>query len=552
MVDNSRYSKGSHQGMKTLKNFIKDTWTEIDFNPRKIYVLQLSFAILFLLAIIVTYSGLLYNYSAPQAILQGFDEDSSYGVETAIKTQWFNHNSSVNYGPLYYRIAKPVGHFVKSNLLAGDLAPEAAQFRNVHFQLMFLNLLSVIGIALLLMRTLTSSWLWSVLGASVLTGAILMNQQRGIFLFMAHPELFASFWVASGVFSLAFWVERKNDLKKLWVSSFVWALATLSKLITILFGPAFLYLFWAVDSAQFRPRILYFLKWLIIFYLLIGFPQSWDLYGYIKHLMAMNAQSSLVDWNFLSTRWFPLFLADYWRPIVFMAAISFVVPVSKDVFSIATCRKLFVFILLAHLALIAKKTVAPFSWYTFSFVNVGLVVFGFFLAIYQRKLQSVWPRLEQIRGSYWTPIVFFLVFPLAFPIFPANIENVYTPSMACRPQADKVRVLINGKAQSGVKVYTDPLVPYDRIFPRGQIDSPWSVSWEYIISGDFKVAAFKSGYYNMYLEPGAPRITWLKDVANEVKFYSTFVGQETAIDPNNRRWKKIHQDNCSFEVWERE
>lgn len=488
----------------------------------------------FLAVTLCVYGGMLYQYSTTEPILRAYDDDSSYGVETALKTQLYNHNGSRTYGPMYYRLSVPLRYFSATTFLNQDLSVEDLRHKNTHFHLLFLNLLFAIGTCILILRVLTRHWGWILLGSLPLLSLFFQNPYRSLLLFMAKPDWMLSFMVClSGylLFEMSSESWNESSVQKVALS---WAAASLTKLLTIFFIPSFCIYFYFMNSKKWKQNLLYFFKFFILFYFLIGFPQSLDLPGYVKYLIQQNKHTSLVDWNFFIQKWVPLFFDDLWRPFLFVTLFSFIVPTQvRQSVNFKRVLLYLSFVFVAIFCLVIKKISVPFEWYTFSFINLFLVSWGYFLCWLRQKYFHPFFFFETSYGAIFSIVGFFFIVPRWVPMVPAQLEKSYHQGFVCREQYQKVSHIIDQAVQSGRYVFVEEHAPFHTSAPRGQVQSPKDHQLQDFLDTNFTLLVLRSSRNSYFIDSMFHR------EAKEV------------TDPAGRRWKLLSSDSCGFDIWDR-
>jgi hypothetical protein len=265
-----------------IRNFFQRIFLflkKFDLKDKQIALWGTLFSGAFLTVALCVYGGLLYQYSTTEPLLRAYDEDSSYGVETALKTQWYNHNGSRTYGPLYYRLSVPLRYFAQSDFLNQKVTVEDLRHKNVHFHLLVLNLFFALGTCILLLRVLTSSWIWVFFGSIPLLSLFFQNHYRSFLLLMAKPDWAVSFFILLAgyvLFESARHQWNDSGIRRIALS---WAVASLTKLLTIFFIPSILVYFIWMDAKKWKQNLKYLLRWFCFFYFLLGFPLSSLFFG---------------------------------------------------------------------------------------------------------------------------------------------------------------------------------------------------------------------------------------------------------------------------------
>ncbi len=522
------------------KNFAK-LWDYLQSHPREVNYFYLATAAFLLLVQFSTFSGMLFRYSTSQTILSSFDDDSAYGVETAINTNLINHNHNTSYGPIYYRLSVPLRYLLVHDYETAGMSADEKIQKSVFFHLLLINLLGIFLACFLLMRGLAKDLHWQIFGTSILASAFLQNELRSFLLFVAKPDHLMVCFATWAGFVTVQWLSDTQNLKQLKKLSFSWALVSATKLASLFLIPSFLFLFLSSGLNKFRS-LKTFLKWLIIFYFVLGFPQTLDLWAYLKYLMQQNAYTKLVSWDFLVHNWLPLFWQDVYRPALVILVLSFIVPMPKNLFSKKVLTKFFIFVAIGWAVVMSKQTISPFRWYSFPFVNLFLVFWVLFLVKVQSgiKLPQRYSWNKHKNHFLYPAMIFFLT-PLLVSFFPKELEKRYNSGLTCRPQAEKIKAMVEEKVSKGFLLYADTYIPFDRKLNKKEIYSEPDASLALLKSRNFDYLFFAEFYYR----------TLLNTPGETADFYGFFHNKAVVTDPYQRQWVKIYTDSCSFEVWER-
>jgi len=502
-------------------------------------------------------SGLLWTYSVPRTVLMGYDEDSSYGVETAIKTNPINHNGSTTYGPLYYRLTWPAKIFLSNNYTNQSESNDENLQRTVFFTLLTLNLLALFAACFMTMRLFTPDIKWQFLGTSLLVSAVLQNEYRNLILFMAKPDYVLCFFVSLGAFYTFNFINNKDQIGDYRKMAFFWACALSTKLTSILFLPGFIFVFFQKELKGLLKSVSRFAKHLIVFYFVIGFPQNLDIGGYLKYLRQQSSYTSFVDWNFLTEKWIPLFYSDLAKPILILILLFFVVPYKKQFLSAKKLISFLIFCTLPTLLILTKKIPNLFEWYTFPFVHVFLI--GFVVLLVYLKNQKYFQWLKWInpqeKSNRILLLLAFVIIPSTHGLLPIQTYERYKKQLVCRTEIIQVKNILDQKMSEGLKVLSDPGLPYDLKFHNVLISPEWDMSIDFLKDPNYKIIALKKSYYNMYLpaeEGGSGSfVGHIQDKNKPYQFYKIFSNQTEITDPYGNKWKKFYSDSCSYELWQK-
>lgn len=502
-----------------------------------------------------TFAGLLFDYSDSIGVVSAFDNDSAYGIETSQRTWLINHNGSPMYGPVYYRIGAVFRTLLDNDYGRSDLTPSQLRERSVFFHMMLINLIALYAGAFLLMWSLTESRFFQLIGTVVLVAAILRDEWRSQLLFMVKPEhLFAA--IMMGVGLLIFRRLARETVPGIAREdrgfAAGWALAASTKLSVIFFLPGLVSLWfpWGKDE---RGRFFSFVKWTIIFYLLIGFPQNLDVAGYLKYLLQQSGHSSFVSWSFLSQDWLPLFLNDFGVPALFLLGMFFWVPVREEpIFALSgrAFARFGIFLALSLAFLFSKELRVPHEWYSFPMVNLCWLLLVFLLATATAVAVRASSRVRTLadwRHHALYPFLVLAVLPFILDAFPSRVEAAFRAGMHCRTEIRRVQARIDGLASGGKRLLVDPYVPADFKISRElrTVKGTWRMDWAEIADFRADVLAFRRSFgEGLLADPALP--------AASREVYSAFLGAGgEVVTTEGIVWRRTHVDECGFSIWEK-
>ncbi len=571
---------------------LKSLWAWQKQNPWFLHKIALFVAGLLLITHLTTLASLLINYSDPIGTVNSFDPDGGFGIEISKKTWLIGHNGSTLYGPVYYRLGALVHRLMSFNYnvqdpMAADTGADGNFERSVHFHMLLINLLSIYGAFFLICWCLTASRFFQIMGTVVLVSLCLRNEWRSGILFFVKPDhLFAMTMTIAGYYTLR-WLSLGTRSSLKWMSA-AWALAASTKLSVIFFIPALVVLFfgfewlakakslntkseWLDLSKSFARRFWFFILCTSLLYMVIGFPQNLDVGGYISYLLRQSESTSPVDWAFLKDKWLYYFGLDLLYPLLGLFVLAMLLPLRKATdFQIRKSHLwlFFIFMIVACGFLFSKKTIAPFEWYSFPFINMFWLLFVFAALYFSdrfslAKLSLMGVRFSAIKRHELFPFLFLLI--LAIPaslvkdfMFPQETFAAFKRGVACRTEAKAFQHKIDSLAATGKTILADPYIPADFEMNRKskKVRGEWQMSQEKLKELNPDYIALNEKFYNVFLPtelggPGAP-ITYMKDTTEAVNFYLLFFKNSEATDRFGQTWKKIHQDACKFELWEKQ
>lgn len=501
-----------------------------------------------------TFAGMLFNYSDSIGVISAFDNDSAYGIETSEKTWLVNHNGSPMYGPIYYRIGAVYRTFLENDYAPTSMSDSQKRERSVFFHMMLINLIALYVAAFLILWCLTDSRFFQLLGMVVLVSAILRNEWRSQLLFMLKPDhFFAALMTGAGYLTLQ-WLARAGSsggggTKGLALG---WAVAASTKLSVIFFGPGLLSLWfpWCGEKAR---DLLHFVKWLVLFYLLVGFPQNLDVLGYVKYLLQQSAHTRLVSWEFITGDWAKLFWYDFCAPALVLVGMPLWMPL-REAAPLLLDRSMYVrfaiYLALSVAFLFSKETHVPHEWYSFPLVNQAWLLLAFLTLEISISVNLRWSWIRRV--SVWRrhvlfPFLVLAVLPVAMNVFPRQVAAVVEAGQQCRPEIRQVQERIDALTLAGKRSLVDPYVPADFQISRHlrTLKGSWRMDWAEVDSFRADIIAFRKAY----------GVTLLADSAlpaESRRFYEAVLGEpSTIVDPHGAVWRRTHQDRCGFSIWEK-
>jgi hypothetical protein len=220
--------------------------------------------------------------------------------------------------------------------------------------------------------------------------------------------------------------------------------------------------------------------------------------------------------------------------------------------------------------LFGKKVLSPIDWYPLPFVAAALVWTALVVQSVRTvlsgwavragvgvlmKASSRWLRVKQT-GSLLVVVIALSGWSWLIPAIPASWASELQALLQCRAEAQKAETLANQAAleSRGVRgaVLADPLSPYARLFHDREVEMRWEMTLA-AIRPETRTLALRSTYHSQYLavEEGGQggAAVHIKDLEAVRLFYRLFWKRAEAETPDGRRWLKVHDDACGFEIW---
>jgi hypothetical protein len=530
-------------------------------NQKDVYKVCIAIAALAIVVQFSTIAGVLFLKTDSRAVIATVDDDSAAGIGNAEKTYLINDNGTRVYGPVYYRITSILRNFGINEFADGYTSQEHRE-RSIYFHLMLVNLIGIYLGGFFLMRLLTSRLDFQLLGTWALTGAFLANEMRSLLLFMGKPDHLFTAFVTLALLWTWKWLKagtepnfQSNEFR--WMT-FSWALAMSTKLTAVFFLPGLMLLFFSKSARVWFKNFKPFVIGMILFYFLVGFPQNFDFWRNLDYLIHQNSQASPVSFEFFRDQWLRLFVQDFKLPLLMLLIlILFLGDTRKEEgTSWKLIGKFSLPFLFGTLWLISKQTRAPFQWYTFPFTNAGLILFCLFCLKALSLLPVKWnEKWNQVKQHIYYPAFAFLILPVFVNPLPLQVWKSNSLNSSCRKEARDFQVVVNEKAGKGQIILADPYVPYSREFHDKTILMSYEMTPDKIETLHPKYIALKRSYYMIYLpksEGGAETpVTHIQDLEQTRNFYRIFFQKSEGKDPGGHTWKKIYEDACTFELWEK-
>lgn len=550
------------QKAQDLWSFIKAYLTDLCGEGRfQLLILIVSIGVVG--AHIAMMGGLIQQATDTQAIVMATNNDGGIAIDTSLKTELFNNNGFIAYGPSYFRAVRTLDMFLHLGGFAQEPPTREQAERSMHFLLMLVSYFSLLGLCFVLSFILFELWPLRLLATIAFAGSFLRDENWSTMIFFPHPDLLLAFSVAVAVLmtwrSFIYPTSQKNFL----LATAAWGFVGSVKMTVLLFAPVMALLLLPLPPHGRRWQYLW-KRFLLVFgsvavaYFAFGFPQSLDfvrVIGFLReqsHSMITGNQESLA-------KWLGLFWHQLRQPVLILLILSFAIPVRSSVPSFAFDWKkwgFFAAVCLIPIAyLMSRRVLSPYLWYPLPFIASIMVVLALASAHLSQKLELLWPvRIRKYRSYLLYSCGVFVILSYTRPAIPEATHQAVQEQQTCRAQARVIEAKINAIAGGGGKILVDPYIPYARKYHDKEVRMAWEMSSDLIQPGETQMIALRRDYYSRYLpaEKDVANVAYLyiKDWNKTQGFYMLFYNHEDTVDPYGQKWKRTHTDDCFYELWE--
>ncbi len=559
--------------IKHLKTFFADNYLEFqknypvtaNFKNLWNYFLIFNVALIFLIQFSV-YSSVLFNTAESRPIVASVDDDTQEAIRLTQNTYVLNDNGARAYGPIYYRLASVAQYFGANFYYNFELTKKEQLERSAYFTMMLVNLIAIFLYCYLLASLIHPHSIIRSIITMGLVHTFMSNDLRSALVFMGKPDHLLVLLVSWAFVTTWQWLKDFENRKLIMKAAAAWGLAASTKLSTLFFAPGILSVWLFKKISTTKWTFLYFLKWIIIFYFVFGFPQNFDIKGYLSYLLQQNSFTSLVSWEFFTERWLKLFSNDLKLPFIFLL---FAVPFFHHDFNpdedhsarkkILNQIHLILFCMITFAFVTHKQTRAPFEWYTFPVTNIMLIsfviIYNDFLSFLFKKIKSKPKFLTGIKSMSFRVLFSLVLIANKDDFFPGAFYKQHQTFKSCRQEARQFMKEINDRAATGAMFLADAAVPYDHQYHDKNIFMKHEMKTSDLNTYKPKYVALKKIYYQIYLpkaEGGTEvPVTHISNPEDTRNFYRTYFNKEAGTDVHGALWKKIYNDACTFELWER-
>lgn len=480
----------------------------------------------------------MFETSAPKAIVYSSDNDAGRAIQTAQLTRWYNSNHFGPYGNLYFRFAHTIAAF-SPDLHDKEFSSIENDERKHHFALQLTSLFSLLVLCGLLSFILTQDWIATLLLGNVLFHLSIQDGTWPFLIFKAHPDhLLMLATAAAGYFTIHY--SKDKTEKNFILAALMWGVATAVKRATVLFIPSFLFLFLSEGlNRESLKKGFQFIGYMLLAYLVVGFPQNFGFYKHIKFMLA-ESQNSRPPTLESVTEYFSLIFNQ--TKYILLAFLPIHLLFGKRE-RIITWRML-VFSLLTLLMVISNRMVTPHYHHAMPFIGCFLVTM-----IYVIKLLPV------LDFKYKTAALF--VISLTALYFLRDLPTAFLEQrdhqLICRPEAFKLLAMIKEEQKtSGIILGREPYFPFDSS-KEGLSKQYWGASMQDFDRDNVSLFGTKRSFGEQFLKDG-PEYNMLEKANNwkdKQDLYRRVLTEDQFTTPVGHTYKKIHEDSCGFQLWKR-
>ncbi|MEO0337537.1 MAG: hypothetical protein AAF202_14170, partial [Pseudomonadota bacterium] len=305
--------------------------------------------------------------------------------------------------------------------------------------------------------------------------AFLQNETWVHLALRPHPDYTLTLVVAvAGFFALRTLHTSDEEKDKNWRRAAMgWGIAGATKFTTILFLPALIVPNLSFAKSQWLRRFLQFFLTALGAYIVVGFPQSFDLAPFGYHLFRQSNNISTSDLAFMKV-WTDLFWEQMHLPLAIVLTACFVLP-ERKVWGLKFSENKkawalsLLYVLMPTMALYSRQVRPPFHWYPMPFLTLLLVGVIFFTPSLFRftGMKTLFNRVTS-HGAF--SIGLFLLWPLFIAPQPEALQKVAIANDECFEGVKEVKARVEEEVKNGGWVVADPHVPFSLEYnkPRGE------------------------------------------------------------------------------------
>lgn len=459
------------------------------------------------------------------------DNDGGRAIETSIITRWYNSNHFAPYGNLYYRFSHSLADLIPVE--SNDLSVTETREKSHHLSLKLVSLFSLFGLGLFIGWIFFGLTYVTPLFGSLFILTALQIPMWSEWIFRPHPDHLLNVFTAIAVYLFARFLKEKESLRMLVVSAFAWGLAMAVKRSTSIFIPGMLLLLLLPLNKKNLYLTLKYVGYMLLAYLVVGFPQNFGFYKHIKFLLLESSVHSLGDFESISKN---LLLIGgqlvYLLPIIIVGA--FFSNNRQKLFSL----KIVCFVGLSFIPILMRKMSFVGDHHTMPLAMACMVLVLVFILHY----------LPWRINSHLTAAVLILVTIKLIGISP-NYYAWKKNQNACLSDFDQITKIISGTISETHLLAKEPYFPTNEKIDKFT-SAHWGIDWSKVTE---KVAFFGVTKHNstQYLND-PPKDFYGKMIENwdeKKRFYNDLKDKDSVISPLGIEYKKIFVGQCGHELW---
>lgn len=506
-----------------IKIFFKNLLFETGLGEKHFRFLVLVLGIFFFATTLIQFSLEIRQTSTAKGILFSIDNDSGRAIQTARLSHWYKSNHFAPYGNLYFRLAHTL-----AKISPGESNPEYSREENEdirhHFALALTSLFSLALLCYFISYLLIRDPVYSVLLGNVLFHIGIIDNTWTYFIYRAHPDLLLMLMVSFAVYFTIRYSENLNR-RDFILAGLTWGLATATKTVTILFIPSFLYLFYSqgLNRENFRKGVS-FVGYMLLSYLIIGFPQNFGFYKHIKFLVHESNASRMANWD--SIILFATLIFDQTK-YLFLAFIPIHILFGKQEKILS--RRFLVFALIALVILFSRRMIMLQIHHPMPFVAMILLILIFSVK-YLPTLNFKYKKLALLVTTVATLIL--------MHNFPESVPLQKAKQLECRAEIRAMLQKVKSIQSDGKSfLVRDPYFPFDSSNPRTR--QIWGVKAPDLDATGAHLFGTKKSFGDEAFEfHETERLAYVT------------LGLNSFSTPAGRRFEKIAEDRCGLVLFQ--
>ena len=527
-----------------MKSFLKVKLQDI-FHIIRPHSLKLLITLGFMaiLSQLTTVNHYLEQFSAPREIINTVSNDSSRAVGTVMNTRWYKSNGFYPYGNVYFRIAHTIHAFSNKTFPELEMDEVEKAEQSHYYALILASTLALYALSFLLASFISKGLIFRLAMTYTFTSSFLHSETWTEYLILAHPD--HTLALVTGLAALLSFKLIKYPKSTFYftASAMAWGVATATKMSTLLFYPAILFLVMFPYEKKNWKRFFNFVVIMFLAYQIIGFPQNLSMHRHIAFMLKQSYHSVSPDWESFS-EWLALTWDQIRYPGFFVIIFSTLFKKKEHNMKV---WKVVGFFLIPFGVLLSRKITSVHHYYPMPFVAMLLV--GFIPLIGQLDLQRFFSR----RIKYTLLILIFVVSMTKLNSgMQESLASSYLMHTKCRDQSLKAKSILRNYQNEGFRVLVDPY------FPIGTRDVEYDRTWGYKLNqleenAEISVLGLRETFYQRFLSP-APmsqqpdiRVNW--DEFGE--FYKTFHNKEQ-VEAVGAIWSRVYTDQCGHHIFKKE
>lgn len=519
--------------LKIWAQSLQETLLPFKIGPALLWALSITL----LLATLISIAFELRLTSAPKGVIYATDNDAGRAIQTAGLTRWYKSNHFAPYGNLYFRLAHTIASF-SPDVNEAERTPEERSDVKHHFALVLTSLFALTSFCIFLAFLLTGSWPWSLILGNVLLHLGLHDTTWVYFLFRAHPDHLLMLAVGFSMYFTLRYTKTQSH-RDFVIAGLLWGIATAVKTATILFIPSFLYLFLSEGlNKESARKGLRFVGFMLLAYLIVGFPQNFGFYKHIKFLLSESQNSRSANWDSIQLYAQLIFDQSKYLLLAFIPMHLFFGKQEK-----LLNQKFLIFVGIALLVLFSRRMVVPQTHHPMPFVAMLFIT-----GIFALKL------IPPLHLKYQSVAKIILVLSALYLLrdLPSAMAEQKAYQLSCRPETETLLMMVKDFQKDGIsRLVREPYFPFDS--SRNLDRQYWGTSMEDLDREEASLFGTKRSFGEQFVLEG-PQYN-MNEKANNWSdkqiLYKMVLSEDSFVTPKGARFEKIHEDKCGFMLWKK-